>query len=206
MPYPLNNNDEVMINIFGRLHGQQTITTFPYYVDLASSTPIADGKTALETAVADFSAIVYEAFLECVSNEWTCEGVTIQKVQPQRYRLIKYLPSDLIGNVAGQSLPSSTAAVISRYAERAGRSYQGRIFVPAVPVLFEQDSSLNELAIATMATLATNMVAPISLGSGDALIPWIGHTGFTPTDSQVIETVVQTPLRVQRRREVGRGA
>lgn len=204
MSYQLLNNDLVEIQIVGLLHGQETRNVFHYYV--ATNTPASDGRAALQIALADFMVRVYQPILAFQSQEWECQGLTIQKIAPFRYRLIKANPSDTSGDQAGSSLPSSSAAVVSRYGEAAGRAYQGRIFIPGVPVGYEENSTVNAAGMALLTVIADTLKESLIGGAGVALHPTLAHVGNAPIDQRVSEVHASNILRVQRRREVGRGS
>ena len=202
--YQLADLDLVEIQVVGRLHGQETRNVYHYYVSAAAVIP--DGRSALVTAGNDFLANLYEAVLAFQSNEWTCSAVTIQKIAPQRFRLIKLTPSDLIGDVESNSLPSSSAAVISRYAEQAGRAFQGRVFIPGVPTTFEEDSLINEDGMLLLEAAAAFFDDELAIDGSAVLRPTLAHTGNDPAPQQVVDAIATDVLRVQRRREVGRGS
>jgi len=202
--YVLNDKDIAEIQIIGRLHGQETRNTFHYYI--ATASPIADGKAALTTLVNSFLSPVYEKILDFQSDDWTCSAVTVQKVSTTRMRLIKVTPSDLIGNHSGLSCPSTTAAVVSRYCEEAGRSFQGRIFIPGVPLNLEENSLVNEEGMELLDIVATALKATITISGGVDAIPTLSKGAHDPVTQRVVDATASDKLRVQRRREVGLGS
>lgn len=204
MAYPLVPLDVIEIQIVGTLHGQETRNTFHYFVDEADDSN--DGAATIALLLADFETDVYNAMLSVMAADWSVKAITGQKITNGRMRLVVHNPATTAGQVAGVSCPSTTAAVISRYGEGAGREFQGRVFIPAVPSTWEVDSKISPSRMSMYEAVATNLLGDLSDGMTLDCHPTLNRSGLDPDNQRVIATVARDILRVQRRREIGVGS
>lgn len=205
--YTIEGGSLMEIQIIGRLHGQRTRNVFHYLYD-PDGVALTDGKAAAENARDDFQTFMVDPLLTLVSNEYTIEKLSAQWILPTRYRAV--VDDDLqTGGVTGNSLPSYCAAVISKYADFAGASWQGRTFFAGIPVTSEEDSQLEETAYNGFVALAAQFLEPLNLGVPGADVFMVVSTpaSFFPinVNAEVTEAVANRVLRAQRRREVGVG-
>lgn len=203
MAYPLAANDILEFQIVGDLHGQETRNTFHYYCNGAGD---PDGASAIASMLVWFEDEVYSAIRARQSNEWTCVALTGQKIQPIRYRQVVRVPTMTAGAVVANSLPSYCAVVLSRYAEIATREGQGRIFVPGIPVSDEEDSELSDAAWALWVAVPGVLTLEMVPETGPPALPTLGRIVADGARLAVKTVALRRPLRVQRRREVGRGS
>ena len=107
------------------------------------------------------------------------------------------------------NLPSVATVSISRFANQAKRYGMGRIFLGGVPQSFTLNSSVVGAGYATLSDLADQFKEPIVVNNGSTnftLTPVLCNFRKTPANRWPVTSVkVQPVLRVQRRREVGRG-
>lgn len=191
-------DDIYRCTIVGQLHGQ-TMNNVLFYREATSAG--ANGQTALASALDSKYAT---NILPRQSDEYTYKGALVQRFSPGT-PLVATLNSTNTGagGIVGNSLPTSSAAVIKKLTTLAGRKYRGRLFLPGIPTAHEDDSELSAAAETALATAFSNFgVSATSGGFVFNLILW-HKASSTYTDVSIWE--VTTPLRVQRRREVGRG-
>jgi hypothetical protein len=203
MPYEISAGNIIEIQIVGRLHSQRTRTTFHYRCD--DIDPGNDGVTELEYIEGVFDSEVASPIRTALSEEWVHEYNTIQRIHQTRQRTIA-AQVNVAGAVAQSSCPSTTAVVIRRFTEQAGRRYQGRIYLPGVPVTHEQDSRLNPLMVPLYTAISLAMEQ--NLDGGPHNSTWVPIVSkLTPNDNRdnVADTFVDTVLRAQRRRQIGVG-
>jgi hypothetical protein len=146
-----------------------------------------------------------------LSAEWVLDFLQIQFIKPTRYRALRMTPDDLgvngAGAVAGVGTPSTTAVVISFGNDYAGGIYQGRNFIAGVAPSFISNSKLTGLGKTNFELLGQALkqqittVAPVA-----GYNRTIDKVNYANTSSHNVSTYsVDDVLRVQRRREVGRG-
>jgi hypothetical protein len=140
------------------------------------------------------------------SSEWTYEYTQIQMISPTRYRAVVN-PVDTPGQISGGALPSGVCAVIRRTTDRAGRRYQGRIYLPGVPITHEDDSEIAVAKRTLYATFATTMITPLEgMAAGEDYTPVCSLDGAMILAADTIRDAGLDPvLRYQRRRELGVG-
>jgi len=205
MAYFIANGDFVKLQMVGRLHGQQIRNVFTYKCSFDAS--FDDGQTLLNLLMASFDTQVWLTWREAISAEYTLETFTAQVVKPVRYRLVALSPAPETadGAVNVNSLPSTVAAVVKRYAQRAGRKYQGRVFIAGIPETYDLASLIDPVQMPKFDDIATDLRASITPAAGKVFVPWLNVEGTDVALQQVVNATATNVLRVQRRREVGRG-
>lgn len=202
--YSIDDGDCVELRMIGTLHGQQTITTFHYKV----SGDHPDGEAAIGGWLNDVEAILWLTYIRPnLSEQLVDVYFEMQKILPTRYRSVRKIPANRTGGTAGLACPSGTAMVVKRVNDRSGRSYQGRIYLPAVPETARLDSKLTAAYIAGAAGLLEAAVQDtIPAGGGGDLQPVVYHPAGGIQDTLVLHGTLTDVLRYQRRREVGVGS
>jgi len=188
--------------IRGFHHDQRTLTLFHYRATAVVASPSDAWR---ETLAALLETTLYASFLDSVSAEWGSGVIRVQKVWPTRYVFHDRLPVDRAGNVAGDSLPSTMAAVVSRRSDAAGRSNRGRIYMPAIPVTWETDSSLTNTGIATYEAQIATAMAITRVTADATFVPIIFRRNAPAASAVLTSTLVQAELGNMRSRRVGRG-
>jgi len=202
--YQLPVGGIVKMQILGRLHGQRTRTTFNYMYQ--GDAAAADGATSIADALADLEAQILNPILQVTSEEWGCEFLVGQLVAPTRYRAV-VLTSTAAGAVAGSACPSAVAAVIRRFSDRSGHRFQGRVYLPGVPVSYEDDSQLAAGVRASYDTIVDGMVTPLEgSDASEDYVPIVSTVAPVVLNADQVQGAVLDPtLRYQRRRELGVG-
>jgi hypothetical protein len=200
--YPLPPQAVVEVQILGTLHGQRTRNTFHYLY--TGSTPL-DGPATLDALLTEFEQEVGNVILALQSNEQMCDGYQIQLIHPTRYRS-RFLASATPGSVQSSSLPSTSTVVLGRQGIVAGRRYQGRIYVPGVPLNHEDNSKIAVGQINAW-TLAAEKLKKVLKGAtvNDVFVPVVSKKQVVTGLDSVELTSMDPVLRVQRRRELGVG-
>lgn len=193
-------DDYFRATIVGRLHGQETNTVLHYR---ETATGAGDASALLAFAV---DAAIGVAMRAWASEEWTYGYTMVQKFDPSPV-LMAAINSENTGpgDVTGSSLPSSVAAVITKRTALAGRSFRGRVFLPGVPSSYELDSELTGAAMTATATLADVMILQKTQG-GYTWVPIVYTKAELAVPQVWTSYLVRSPLRTQRRREVGKGS
>lgn len=192
-------NDIYQVNMVGRLHGQQTINVFHY---IETTTPAGSAEAALAQG---FGAGVASEVKNAASVEWELEKISVQQIRP----LPPLLPVEDAsaagpGAVAGESLPTSVAAVVTKRTGLAGRAYRGRSYFAGVPQSQEVDSQLSSAALLLWQDVADQMAQPISVAPSGAFDPIVYHRALG-TGNVIVSGLARPVLRNQRRRQVGKG-
>lgn len=190
--------DIYQVNIVGRLHGQTTINTFHYAENQVGA---GSAEAALLTL---FNAGVVSELKNACSAEWELITTTAQQIRP----LPPLLPVDDNtaagpGAVAGESLPTSVAVVVTKRTGFAGRAFRGRCYFAGVPVSQEVDSQISTAALLLWGDVASEMSQTLADSTWN-FSPIVYHR-LSGTGTIIQNCLERQILRNQRRRQVGKG-
>lgn len=206
---PVENGDLIYVTVRGRLHGQRCINTFWYraFGDMPDLQEVDAVPEFLVQWLTDHGSV----YTQNLSQEYTDGVVRAQFLRPNppnppiRYAYFQLPLTDPDGQVEEGSLPSSMAACFRRLTQFAGRQFRGRIFVPAIPNTFEADSELTQSGYdALVGSIGSILVSTVTVND-HMWVPCITNAPDHSTISQVTAAVLDSVLRVQRRREVSVG-
>ena len=173
----------------------------------------------LQSAVSDWYGGAGEMFLEgwqdlmldelraCQSTDVNCQFISIQPVYTARYRAIVIDLTTNHGTQSSVNLPSVATINISRFANEAKRYGMGRIFLGGCGTAMVTGSVVNATGFPLLNAAAAKFTEPVSIPIGPTnMNPVLCNYHETPANRwPVAATKVQNVIRVQRRREVGRG-
>lgn len=198
---PVNSLWEV--RLIGFLDAQQTITTWHYLNDVE----VPDmGQATLELATS-FGIEFWTAKIRgALSDKYLNVYVEAQCIRPVRYRSQRYIPAFRMGATGGTCNPSGVSVVIRRTTQRAGRKFQGRVYLPGIPFSAVVNSTLAQAWFdandAPLRNSVTEDVDTVTMGSFTAVVY---HPGpVTPAD-EIVLAKTDIFVRYQRRREIGVG-
>lgn len=207
MPYVIGDSSIIEVQMLGSLHGQ-TIRNVFHYLYPPGEPPLADGRAELVALIADFDAEIWTPLRALTSEEYRLRYLTAQVVVPTRRRAV-IMAVDELGTASGSALPSYCAVCVSKFADTAGRKFQGRNYFAGIPVTSEEDSRLEETAFNAWVAFSAQIASPMDGDGGtDIFLPTIQGptTEDTISDAFVVTGVaVKDVLRAQRRREWGVG-
>jgi len=107
------------------------------------------------------------------------------------------------GDVAGGSLPTSVAAVVTKRTANAGRRYRGRTFLAGVPISHEEDSKIANAFMGLYQNIASALDNILNQGAWLFQPVLLHRDDNTTTD--INSCIARDVLRNQRRRQVGKG-
>lgn len=191
-------NDIYRVTIQGTLHGSVINSVLHYREGASGGT---NGQAILAGLIdAEFAANV----LSVLSNEFAYTGTLCQKASDTTPPLATLVSTSAgSGGVAQNSLPSGVSAVIKKKTALAGPRYRGRIFQAGIPATYELDSLVTGAGQAALLAAWANMIGPHS--SGAYSFTMCLYDKAAALVSLVTQVGMDTPLRQQRRRQVGRG-
>jgi len=205
---PLIQPADVLLGILsGTLAGQRWILTFHYCVDDdADEIPLEKYTDPFKIATWDVGAL--PGIKSLMSHESRLDTVTVQRVWPVRSIAWPFDFSGEDGDVGTGSLPPTNAAVMRRKGLTANRHNLGRIYIPGIPAANVVAGKITAGALPdfndTKVVLATAL--DVADGSNHATARAVLCAQNAPqTHVDIVVTQVDPVLRVQRRREVGRG-
>lgn len=160
------------------------------------------GAATFDGAAAYFKTNLLDLLKTLQSNGWNwryVNGITVNVNPPQSGTYITGFP--LTGTQASDSLPYTTALVTSLRTNYAGRSYRGRMYIPA---LSENSNAAGRCIQATVNSVQTyfeDLVAALGYGGSNADYQWGVYSRllsqFYPFTAPVVREVWGT---VRRRR------
>lgn len=152
---------------------------------------------------------VEPSLLAAISAECTVDCGTAQRVFPVPVgnTFIESYPGNN-GDLTGESLPATNAAVITTLSEDAGAQLRGRKYIPGIRELDQQGGRVNAAEMALLQTLGTALTATLMEGAMEAF-PVVAHRDpVTPFDVlsavQIVQFTVRPRLGNQRRRRTFR--
>lgn len=201
--------DLMHVSIRGRLHGQRVINTLWYYsLNDIPDTEEVDMAGIFATEWVQDHGLLWPVALSNELVDLTCRAQLIRPngtTKPTRWVYQDVPLTQPVGSVVEQALPSSIAAVFRRRTARAGKEYRGRVYIPGIPVSYEDDSRLTQAGYdALTASVGVACLAQVLAGGG----PWRTCITDAPLHSRITEVTtgqLDDVLRIQRRREIGVG-
>jgi len=203
MAFTIPNGAHIQIQVCGRLHGQRTRTTFNYVYNGGASAP--DGAESLNALLNDFETAIGAQIRTLSSEEWEHEFTQGQVITPVRYR-VQVVDVGVAGLVEGACCPSGVCVLLRRYTQLSGSRFQGRIYLPGVPVANEEDSMIPIAKRDDYDTLRANMIATLEgVDASEDFVPVVTPSAPSLPQDQVYGVALDPVLRYQRRREIGVG-
>lgn len=206
----------VQINLVCRLSSQLVMNTWHYWADptgTAGTITVSQVMTRWESVVWQPSAV---GATDGLSNLMTA-AVSDAKLTGQlvygansRSRSEVYLLDPDDGDYPdGNTLPSGNSIVMQRVGTRAGPKFQGRVYLFGGSTAMVQDSLLKPASFTQFQTWADRLNPPFVFGAGGTLVtlkPCLFERNVSPLAGATELTHLMTsPVRYQRRREVGVG-
>jgi hypothetical protein len=206
----------VQINLVCLYDAQLVMNTFHYWADPARSV----GSTTIAQVMTKWELQIWQPSIVGATDglsDLLGAGVTDAKLTGQiiigsgsRSRSEVYLldPSDG-GYPTGNPLPSGASVVVQRVGSLAGAKYQGRMYLFGLTTGAIVASKLTPAGFTAVQTWADRLNAPFVFGAGATLMtltPCLTNGVLAPVAGQFDLThIVTSPVRYQRRREVGVG-
>jgi len=202
MAYAIANGDFIECQFVYQYNGQTFRNVFHFRKSTGPS--ISDGASFLQSLISYLDVTWWDNLRANLSTELTLRYITAQVVNPFRYRLEKAPPTNATGSLSVEATPPSSTVNVQRWAQRSGRKYQGRIYIPGLPRDAQLLGVLKPDPLDALSTFAALIVLPITI-AGSQLDQYLNTTGTDVLLQQVIGTAVDPVLRSQRRREIGKG-
>jgi len=199
MPTQIFTGDIIEFVFNGLLHGQRVQNVLHYRV--TDDNGVAPDLT---NAILDISGALRQKMLDAMSNEYTLETYGGRVISPTPSAPVE-LPI-FVNNTGGKaqnSLPSSTAIVLTKRTGLPGRSFRGRAYFCGIPVDQEIDSKVAEQNAGEWEILAAAMDDVIA--DGDATLEPVVWSRKNQVATTITKVDVRLILRNQRRRQVGVG-
>lgn len=208
MPLEINvpADGSFMVELWGRVYGQETRTRFAFErgaaaeldeLDALVGAVLAEGE-AIENVFADLS-----------------QDLDVFNVRGYAYNSIgtfigwKDYTATGIEPVGGAGCIPQVAWVVKKRTGAPGRSNRGRWYFPAVPLDIVNQGTIGEGVRAGMSLLATALGEPLEgaapLGNILPAIMTFNSLGNVASSKLIGETTATWTLRSQRRREIGVG-
>jgi hypothetical protein len=196
----LNVPDSINIRtLFGLPHAQQAIVDAHFHSQL----PIT--QDVLSTAVIRWRDMIVAAFLPMLANDATITGIeAVPDITPELIKGTYTYPTPLAGTASEPVGANGVSPVISLHTPLAGRSYRGRMYLPAIPGGAVHDDLLNSDLLSNCAALIALLFSfnPID-AVGVAL--WQVVSRKLGVSHHVQAAAVDTLVGYQRRRTRNRG-
>jgi hypothetical protein len=195
-------NDIYQLTVAQKLHGQVLLTTAHFRVST-----IGTGNAALQMATY-FSSTHLPVWKAALTTAWSVTEVFTQKLFPLPPELPNMVNSGAgNGTITEASVPTTVAATITKRTVFAGQGFRGRVFITGFPLSYTANSELNATGLTAIQTIAATLFSVMNTGTANGswiFQPILYHrASFTYHD--IFNASARSPLRVQRRREVGRG-
>ena len=191
--------DVFQVTQIGVQHSQTILNVFHY------RTTVAGTDTDILSAVAAaFEVVTSNAWQNTTSDEFEIIGYAVQKILPLPISNAFTRNVSRVGLIAGDSLPTSMAGVITKRTAFGGASNRGRTYVAGLPLSFEEQSTISNIGLTLLQALGDTLDNPLVTTNGTTLEPVLLHRD-PMTVTPIKSTLARRILRNQRRRQVGRG-
>lgn len=203
-PVLIPANSLIQVVYCYNVDNQACFNTWLY--ELQQAVPDWYGGTG-ELLLENWQDVFLDNLKACQSTNVTLQFMSIQPVYQARYRAITIDLTTQHGSQSSVNLPSVATVNVSRFANEARRFGMGRIFLGGCGTAMVTGSVVNATGYAALNPLAANMSEVISASTGPVYMnPVLCNYRKTPANRwPVTSAKVQNVIRVQRRREVGRG-
>jgi len=206
---PLEPNDIVEVRFRYKLAGQNVFNILHFRVPVDAS-----GTTVTVENVPDAAEIMYwdridnQGIRDASSSQLELLDTTAQVVHPYRGLAFPKTPENPLGEDISDALPPTNCVVIRKKGVNAGKHYQGRMYLPGVPIADVTDGALRGAGVTAYGPIADIMEDVLTVVHDDDtldLLPVI-YNQQSPGDSkEVFVGQLDSIIRQQRRREVGVG-
>lgn len=195
--------DIVQLVVQGEIEGQQTNNVLHYKVMESAGA----GATMTEFFTA-WAAINQADWLDAVSAEWEMISLRGQVVLPVKLDpVIELTAGATVGTIAGDSLPSMNAAVLSWRTGIASRKKRGRTYIAGIPESGTTKSVLTAAQIGLLTNLKDDLITEVVAGAGGntANLRLIVRSLTGGGETVITTGEVRSTVYTQRRRILGRG-
>lgn len=200
--YSLTSGDVVETRFNGTLAAQRVMFTLHHQIG-SGGTPAAsdllDFQEALEAAV--WTTTLSAA----LSNQLTGCFFQSQVIAPTRKITNDWPLTPPQGQLLGAPCPPTTAVVIRKRTALTGRQNRGRIFVPGIPFDQTTDGKVADDSIELWNDAAFPFADEVSFATSRVATPVVYSVKDSTVRGPIVNCSFDAILRVQRRREVGRG-
>jgi hypothetical protein len=196
------------MRVIGSLYEQVCITTFRYRVTTVTGTgsfPLPAIEAIAQNVWDDGVGLGMHYM---TSNQFLSVVFEGQVIAPVRYVVSLDAPTNPTGVVDAAAAAPTVTGVVQKRSEFAGRDKRGRLFIPGVPLTFISGGRLNDTGQTAYGSAIAGFVAPVHVtdtGGTVDLQPVIYNPLAPGNMTDWTEVTFDPILRVQRRREVGRG-
>lgn len=198
--YGLNSGDIVELRLVGSLFNQTTINTFHYQI--GSGSAASDDLLEFQdqwriTCWTDnISTLLSQELVNCRTDA--------QVISPVRKVVNSFPLTPASGGVVSGAAPPTVTGVMRKQSLTAGKAFQGRIFLPGVPLDSIIGGQLDGAVFTDWEDIAGVLADPVTF-NGRTATPVIYSTKDNVVRATIIGGGADQVLRSQRRREIGKG-
>lgn len=203
-------NDLFRVAAVGEAFNQRIILTHAYAVQTVSGAPSEATVSGflLDQLRAGGGGDLFETlYLACLPPQYTLLYWQVQKVAPTRFRYYKFTRTQA-GTHAAAARTANQAAVITFGTLLGGRSQVSNKHIGPIPegVNVQVDGLVASAYKDKLSPLASGMLQSVgTFGDPANLVPCIPHRTPAGSYTLMFNNIVQSTIRVQRRRTVGLG-
>lgn len=198
--YGLNSGDIVEIRLVASLFNQQTVNVFHYQI--GSGSAASDDLLEFQDQwrivcwTDNLSTLLSQELVSCRTDA--------QTIAPVRKVTNAFPLTPATGGVVSGSAPPTVTAVLRKQSLTAGKKYQGRIFLPGVPIDSIIGGQLDGAVFTDWEDISGVLAEPVTF-NGRTATPVIYSTKDNVVRATIIGGGADQILRSQRRREIGKG-
>lgn len=169
------------------------------------------GESVLTIPARGVAAAVHDIFLGVaadLSEDWRVTQIHVRRVFPTPdvpFTRVLGAGDGIVGTVVSEIVPSAAAGLISLYSMNPSRAGRGRIFLPGIPELHQNEGQFTEAAHTNLQTWADNFltveIGPYLTGTAHYWLTVFNEGSAAPSvDQDVVAATVRSNLATQRRR------
>jgi len=204
---PLAVNDIIQMTVGGLKDEQNILNIFYFRCTTAASTgtPAENLLSLSEHLWDDAVGIWYNAWLNCMPDDYTLQFTRFQVVAPTRGAYSEQLQV-YAGTIDVSPIETANLSwVFLKQSELAGRRGVGPTHMLLPSMLWAANGKLTSEGEAARAALRGVIPNVVTVAAGGVYEPVIYHPGFSPNWTRISHVTQKQEIRTMSRRTVGRG-
>lgn len=195
-------DDVYRVEVFQNVGSEQTMNVL-HLREVTAETVLANPAENVVGCVAG----IYLSLAAELSEDWRVIQITGQMVHPSKgipFTSVRGAGNAIEGAIVGDIIPSQAAVLISFYTFNTSRSGRGRIYLPGLPEIAQNEGQIVEATVTNLQVEAdasfTEVLGPTSGGDGTYRVCVFNNPLITGSTQDVVQATVRPNLATQRRR------
>jgi hypothetical protein len=208
MAYTVTEGAMLEVTLVQELAGQAVLNMLHYKLHFTGGSIDVDGVAAINhlDGLLNVAGGLTGKMSTAQVTDLIWKHVRYQWIFPTRYGFVELDPSPAAGAVVDTALPPNDGIAFTKRAERSGRQFIGTFHMGGIAAGDLTAGEINGVRLAAFNAVRDELKATYTYApGGEQFIPVIYHRAAPADSPVVVNTVLQTTSRINRRRTVGLG-